>query len=53
MRNPIINFLTKNLEIGGCVDADFRLIIINLGYEHLDGGALRTDDDDGFAAFPG
>ena len=53
MHNPIINFFTKNLEIGGCVDADFRLIIINLGYEHLDGGALRTDDYDGFPAFSG
>ena len=53
MRNPIIDFPTKNLEIGGCIDTDFRLIIIDLGYEHLDGGALRTDDDDGFPAFSG
>ena len=53
MHNPIIDFPTENLKVRGCVDTDFRLIVIHLGHEHLDGGALRTDDDDGFPAFPG
>ena len=53
MRNPIIDFPTENLKVRGCVDTDFRLIVINLRHDHLDRGTLWTDDDDGFPAFPG